>query len=543
MKKGYLALILHCHLPFVRHPEHAEFLEERWLFEAITESYIPLIDLFERLCADSISYKVTLSISPPLCAMLSDPLLQSRYLLHIEKLIELAEKEIVRTKKQPEINILAEFYLNQFQQAKATFEKCGRNLLKLFRALQDEGSIELITSGATHGYLPLMSHIPNAVRAQVQIACLEHRRHFGRGPLGIWLPECGFYPGVDQFLEASALRYFIVDAHGLLHAAPRPVYGLHAPIYCKPKGALSSHVAAFARDPEASKQVWSADEGYPGDFDYRDFYRDIGFDLPLETIAPYIHPDQIRVHTGMKYYKITGKMEQKEIYNRAVAEEKAKVHAANFILNREDQVLSLATSMGGTSPANRKPILVAPYDAELFGHWWFEGPLWIEALIRQLAANPKVLELTTPARYLREYPKNQVATPPSCSWGYKGYNEFWLNGENDWVYRPLHKAAHQMIKMANQFADSAGILRRALNQSARELLLAQSSDWAFIMKTGTSPPYAVARTKTHLERFNRLIDEIDKNEVNEIYLKDIEEKDNLFPEIDYRVYADYFPIA
>ncbi len=194
----------------------------------------------------------------------------------------------------------------------------------------------------------------------------------------------------------------------------------------------------------------------------------------------------------------------------------------------------------GTVPlANRKPILVAPYDAELFGHWWFEGPLWIEALIRQLAANPKVLELTTPAHYLREYPTNQVAAPPSCSWGYKGYNEFWLNGENDWVYRPLHKAAHQMIKMANQFPDSAGILRRALNQSARELLLAQSSDWAFIMKTGTSPPYAVARTKTHLERFNRLTDAIDKNEVNETYLKDVEEKDNLFPEIDYRVYADY----
>jgi 1,4-alpha-glucan branching enzyme len=526
MGKGYIALILHCHLPFVRHPEHAEFLEERWFFEAITESYIPLIDLFDRLCADSISYKVTLSISPPLAGMLSDPLLQSRYLSHIENLIELAEKEIVRTKKEPEINSLAKFYLKQFQQAKSTFEKYGRNLLTAFRALQDEGSIELITSGATHAYLPLMAHIPNAVRAQVQVAVASHRRHFGTGPLGIWLPECGFYPGVDQFLEASAIRYFILDAHGLLHAAPRPVYGLHAPIYCP------SHVAAFGRDPEASKQVWSADEGYPGDPDYRDFYRDIGFDLPLETIGPYIHPDQIRVHTGIKYYRITGKTEHKEIYNRSAAEEKAKIHAANFILNREKEVLSLSSSM------DRKPILVAPYDAELFGHWWFEGPLWIEALIRQLAKNPKVLALTTPGRYLREYPKNQVATPPTCSWGYKGYNEFWLNGENDWVYRPLHKAAHRMIKMANEFQESTGILRRALNQVARELLLAQSSDWAFIMKTGTSPPYAVKRTVTHLERFNRISDEIDKNEMNVSYLKDVEEKDNIFPEIDYRVYAD-----
>ncbi len=526
MEKGYIALILHCHLPFVRHPEHAEFLEERWLFEAITESYIPLIDLFTRLCNEEISYKVTLSVTPPLAAMLSDPLLQSRYLLHIEKLIELAEKEIVRTQKEPEINLLAKFYLNEFVKAKAIFEHCGRNLLTALRALQDEGSIELITCGATHGYLPLMAHIPNAVRAQVTVACEEHRRHFGRGPSGIWLPECGFYPGVDRFLEDAGLRYFILDAHGLLNAAPRPVYGLHAPIYCP------SHVAAFARDPEASKQVWSADEGYPGDLDYRDFYRDIGFELPLETIGSYIHPDQIRVHTGLKYYRITGKTEHKETYNRSAAEEKAKMHAENFISNREQQVLSLSAGM------DRKPILVAPYDAELFGHWWFEGPLWIEALIRQLAANPKVLKLTTPGRYLREYPKNQVATPPTCSWGYKGYNEFWLNRENDWIYPLLHKAAYQMIRMANEFNQSSGLLMRALNQSARELLLAQSSDWAFIMKTGTSPPYAVARTKLHLERFDRLSEEIWRNEVNELYLKDVEEKDNIFPEINYRVYAD-----
>jgi len=526
MGKGSIALILHCHLPFVRHPEHAEFLEERWLFEAITESYIPLIDLFERLCTDGISYKVTLSISPPLAAMLSDPLLQSRYLLHIEKLIELAEKEILRTQKEPEINILAKFYLKQFQQAKATFEHCGGNLLTALRILQDDGSVELITSGATHGYLPLMAHIPNAVWAQVQVACEEHRRHFGRGPLGIWLPECGFYPGVDKFLDKAGVRYFILDAHGLLHATPRPVYGLHAPIYCP------WHVAAFGRDPEASKQVWSADEGYPGDFDYRDFYRDIGFDLPHETIGPYIHPDKIRVHTGIKYYRITGKTDKKEVYNRPAAEEKAKIHAANFIFNREQQVLSLSNKL------DRKPLIVAPYDAELFGHWWFEGPLWIEALIRQLAANPKVLELTTPGRYLREYPKNQVATAPTCSWGYKGYNEFWLNGENDWVYRPLHKAAYRMIKMANQIEKSTGLLKRALNQSARELLLAQSSDWAFIMKTGTSPPYAVQRTTLHLEQFNSLSDQIDKDEVNESYLKEMEEKDNIFPEIDYRVYAD-----
>ena len=202
------------------------------------------------------------------------------------------------------------------------------------------------------------------------------------------------------------------------------------------------------------------------------------------------------------------------------------------MLNREKQIEHLASIM------DRKPIVVAPYDAELFGHWWFEGPDWINFLFRKIAFDQKTISLITPMEYLEMYPVNQVSTPSLSSWGYKGYNEYWLNGSNDWIYRHLHKAAERMIELSQKFSDTNGnaLKNRALNQAARELLLAQSSDWAFIMKTGTMVEYAVKRTKEHLFRFTRLYDDIRANNIDAAWLSDIEGKDNIFPDIDYRVY-------
>ncbi len=525
MEKGYLALVLHSHLPFVRHPDHIEFLEEDWFYEAITGTYIPLIGVIERLYHENVPFRITLSISPTLAAMMADPLLQSRYLSHIERLIEFSQKELHRTEKDPAFHPLARMYFERFVHARYVFSDLyGGNLLKAFRTFSERGSVELMTCAATHGFLPLMSVNPNAVRAQIEIGAREHERHFGVRPNGIWLPECGYYPGLDAHLAACGIRYFIVDTHGLLHAAPRPKYGVYAPIWCR------SRVAAFGRDTESSKQVWSANEGYPGDYAYRDFYRDAGFDLDLDYVRPYIHPDGIRIHTGIKYYRITGKGNYKEPYNRGWAMAAAAAHAGNFMFNRERQIEHLNGVMG------KKPIIVAPYDAELFGHWWFEGPEWIDYLVRKVAFDQNTFRLTTPIEYLRENPKNQVATLSMSTWGYKGYNEVWLEGSNDWIYRHLHKAADRMVEMADRFPSAEGLKRRALNQAARELLLLQASDWAFIMKTQTAVSYAIKRTTEHIAQFTRLYEEILSDRISDIYLKELEGRNNLFPEIDYRLY-------
>jgi 1,4-alpha-glucan branching enzyme len=529
MPLGYLCLVLHAHLPFVRHPEFNDFLEEDWLYEAITETYIPLLDVFEGLERDGCDWRLTMSITPTLAAMLSDPLLQYRYVRHIDNLIALAAKEVERTRWQPELNHLAHMYHFRFQRARNVFvNQYQHNLLTGFRRFFDAGKLELITCAATHGFLPLMTINRNAVRAQVEIGAREFHRHFGRRPQGIWLPECGYAEGVDEILRDSGLRYFFTDTHGVLFAEPRPRHGVFAPILCK-----NSHVAVVGRDTESSKQVWSAVEGYPGDYNYREFYRDVGFDLDFEYVKPHLHEMGIRHNLGIKYYKITGRTNHKELYNPRTALDKAAEHAGNFMFNREKQVEWLAGSMNG-----RPPFIVAPYDAELFGHWWFEGPDWINFLLRKMHWDqPHVKTLTVP-EYLDRYPKLQITQPSFSSWGYKGYCEVWLEGSNDWIYRHLHECADRMVDLARSHPEAGSPLKqRALNQAARELLLAQSSDWAFIMKTGTMVEYARERTRVHVLNFNHLYDQLKRGEVDEPWLTEIEKRHNLFPDVDYRVYA------
>lgn len=528
--KGYLCLVLHAHLPYVRHPEFEDFLEEDWLYEAITETYVPLIQAFERLQQEGIHYRITMSMSPTLAGMLSDPLLQGRYVRHIDKLIELSEKEIDRTRWIPEFHPLAVKYNQMFVETRRVFvDRYGMNLLSAFRRFQEEGSLEVITVGATHGFLPLMHSNRNAWRGQILTAARDYERHFGRPPRGIWLPECGYEPGVEEILREAGIKYFFTDTHGVLHATPRPKHGVFAPVLTR------AGVAAFGRDLESSKSVWSAKEGYPGDPHYREFYRDVGWDLEYDYVRPYLHDDGNRTNLGIKYYRITGSGDHKEPYNFDWARERAAVHAGNFLFNRERQIEHLHGLLG------RPPIIVSPYDAELFGHWWFEGPQWLEYLFRKAAFDQQILSPITPSEYLERNPVLQVATPSLSSWGYKGYAEFWLNGENEWVYPHLHAAADRMVQLANQFRDGAGgndLVDRALKQAARELLLAQSSDWAFIMKTGTMVTYAVQRTKDHLSNFNKLYNDVRSGAIDEWWLSALEQKNNVFPWMDYRAYAD-----
>ncbi|MDD4953579.1 MAG: DUF1957 domain-containing protein [Candidatus Omnitrophica bacterium] len=525
MNKGYLCIVLHGHLPYVRHPEHEDFLEEDWLYEAITETYIPLISVFEKLVEDKIDFRLTMTLSPTLVSMLCDPLLQERYIKHINKLIELAHKEVDRTAWQPHFQHLANTYLNQFYRAREIFQKYNRNLSLAFKKFQDLGKLEIITCAATHGYLPLMDVCRASVRAQIKVAVSHYESVFGRKPRGIWLPECGYQPGHDEILKEAGLRYFFTDSHGILHGTPRPKYGVFAPVYCKGTG-----VACLSRDLESSKQVWSSIEGYPGDYNYREFYRDIGFDLEYEYIKPYIHPDGIRVNTGIKYYRITGGSQNKEPYVPEWARHKAAEHAGNFMFNRQKQVEYLYDLM------QKKPLIISPYDAELFGHWWYEGVMWLDFLIRKIAFDQDQIRLITVPEYLEENPRNQVLTPSMSSWGWKGYSEMWLQGPNDWIYRHLHAASEQMAQLAKNFPNAEGLLNRALNQALRELLLAQSSDWAFIMGTGTHTGYAVRRTKEHLLRFRRLYEDVLAGSLDQDWIGEMEYKDNIFPQIDYRTH-------
>jgi 1,4-alpha-glucan branching enzyme len=522
---GYWMLVLHSHLPFVKHPEFDYFLEEHWLYEAISETYLPLLMNMKKLDDEGVPFRITVSVTPPLADMLSDKMLMQRFEKYLDKLIELAYKEKERTVNQPEQNDIALMYIKRFEGLRDFYTGfLNRSVIGGYRYFMEKGSLEVITCGFTHGFLPLMNG-ENAVRAQIELAVKSHEQKFGRAPKGIWLPECAYYSGLEKILADYGIRYFFVDTHGVLYSKPRPRYGVYAPVYTE------NGVAAFGRDYYSSKQVWSSKEGYPGDPCYRDFYRDIGYDLDAEYIAPYISPDGTRVFTGMKYHKITGDTDYKDYYQSEVAINKTAEHAQHFVNEREKQINELAGLM------DRKPLVVSPYDAELFGHWWFEGPEFLANVFREINKN-QAIRAVTPLEYLAEFPTNQMVEVNPSSWGDKGYYDVWLNSGNEWIYRHLHFMAEVMVSLAkNYHVTKDEFTNRTLNQMARELFLAQSSDWAFLMTTGTALEYSVRRTKEHIHNFLRLRDLIENKHTDYDFLVKLETKNSIFSEIDFRVFA------
>lgn len=528
MNKGYLSIVLHAHLPYVHHPEYEHFFEESWLFEAITECYLPLIGMLDRLEDDHINYRLTLSLSPTLLTMWRDALLQNRYVEHLQKQLELAEKEVLRTRPQPELHSLAEMYRQQFRGALCSFRdhyQC--DLASAFLKHQQTGKLELITTAATHGFLPLLNVSPTAVRNQIDIGVNTFEACCGFRPSGLWLPECGFYPGLENCLADAGIRYFFVDSHGIADAGERPRHGVYAPLYC------ANGVAAFGRDPASSQQVWSAQSGYPGDGDYREYYSDIGHELDLEYIGPYILDGKTRINTGIKYRRVTGQGHAKAVYQPRMALHKARQHAADFVRQRQGQIDALSAGM------DMPPIIIAPYDAELFGHWWYEGPHWLEAVLRLCSRDSQGVSAMTCSEYLELGLPIQHAEPAASSWGESGYSSYWLNESNDWIYPLIHKADEELKKLVGDLKGLTvnDMQRRALNQAVRSLLLAQASDWPFILKSGTTVEYAKKRITDHLARFNYLHDAIRKNRINDRYLTALEIMDDIFPDVDFRKYC------
>ena len=530
MPAGYFSLILHAHLPFVRHPEHPEFLEEDWLYEAITEVYLPLISIFSNLRDAGARPRLAMNISPPLCEMLADPLLQSRYTRYLENLIALTEKEVARTHREaPQFHAAACMYNENLTTAhKFWTHTFKHNIVQAFANLQGAGILEIITCGATHGFMPFIS-TREARRAQVEIAVHNYQKHFGRRPRGIWFPECAYEQGQETLLADYGIEYFIADSHAVIYGEPRPRYGTYAPVRC-PNG-----VAVFVRDTETSMQVWSSIIGYPGDPNYREFYRDIGWDAPLEYLLPHLHQDGQRRHLGLKYHRVTGRevpLSDKQPYHPEVARERAAVHAGHFVEERIKQAARIRDSLGG-----RVPLIVSPYDAELFGHWWYEGVQFLDFVFRKFHWDQREIAVITPGDYLDSGQSIQTQQPSPSSWGAEGYNKVWLNEASTWMYPHQHAAERRMTALANRYPDPPDdLMKRALNQAARELLLAESSDWAFQIYQGTTAEYATRRFRSHIRRFNALADDVEHGTIDEERLSEIERRDNIFAELDYRAY-------
>ncbi len=500
-----ILLALHAHLPYVRHPEWNNFLEEQWLFEAVCETYVPLVITLEELRRDNIPVRLTLTLSPTLLLMLEDKLLHDRTIRYVESRLKLLDEEAERhSNLNDPFRPLVKMYRERFSAIRDVLDGHG-GLIRAFKALESTGQIEIITCSATHGFLPHLMMSPGSVERQVAVGCRVHERILGRRPRGIWLPECGFIPGLENILANEGIEFTFVESHGIELASPgvTPSHDeVHMPLVT-PAGPV-----AFGRDRETSKAVWSAEEGYPGHYWYRDFYRDVGFDLPADIVRPYLPPAVAHTFTGIKYHRITGETEHKEPYDFEKAKAIAHDHAYDFANRIKGRLWWLGEC------GMKTPLIVCPYDAELFGHWWFEGIHWLGEVFREIN-NLEDVAACTGSDYIRAGGETRKGIPAHSSWGDGGYGEVWGSDQAEWVYPHIYGLNRHLRKLKDKHRDTADPeIKKALIQFERELLFLESSDWPFIMHTGTQTGYASTRLAEHIRSSNLLKNMLETGDID-----------------------------
>ena len=491
---GSLAIVLHAHLPWVRHPEHDRFLEEYWLYEAVAECYLPLLRRMRGWDQDRVDWKLTLGVTPTLVAMLADPLLRSRTERYLTERRELARSECERTMLLPELHSVARFHADFYEQVWEEWTACGGDLVRAFDAWARTGRLELLGGPATHPLLPLLASEPASLRAQLSLGLREHERHFGNRPPGLWLPECAWTPALETPLIAHGVRQAVLETHGILQGSPPSPTAVFLPV--RSPGGLTF----FGRDPGSARQVWSRQGGYPGDPRYREFHRDLADEAEWESVSRFLSGAGVRSPSGLKYHRVTGGTGEKAWYNRRAALQAVQEHAVHFLSHRQQQLQQAAAAL------TRPPVVVAPYDAELLGHWWFEGPEFLDHVMRQASRFGIVPETLSGVSANNRNP--WVSQPAESSWGAGGHLGVWLHPSNADLQPRLRSAGSKMVsvaRMATAASDSRGpLFQDWARKAGRELLLAQASDWPFLIRMGTAESYARQRVEGHLNAFECL---------------------------------------
>jgi len=545
-KKGAFTFVLHSHIPYTRQAGRWPHGEE-WIHEAIAETYIPLLDVLYDLQSEGVPARLTLTLTPILLEQLADEDIQANFVTYVDEKIEAASQDIERFEKakDEDMHALAKMYRDWYAGVRDRFiQRYKGDLIRAFRNLQNQRLIEIATSAATHGYLPLLGR-DESIDLQLRTAVESYKRHFGRSPRTIWLPECAFRPGyispdgrerpgIEHFLEKYSIQSFFAETHMIEGGQPVGVaagdaIGLYQSVtrrYHVPESRFDdtepattflpylvndSNVAVMGRNNRTGLQVWSGEWGYPGDYDYREFHKKDG-------------------NSGMQYWRVTGAnvdLADKAIYQPQVAAQKVMQHAEHFTQLVEEVLAEYQQASG------KYGIVCSNYDTELFGHWWFEGVDWLRHVLRKLADSESV-ELTTASAYLNANPAQTSLALLEGSWGAGGTHFVWDNADTAWMWPIIHEAETRMLAAVEANPKARLVKRKILDQAARELLLLQSSDWPFLVTTGQANDYATQRFREHVERFNMLLDSLDAGSPDEELADKLWERDKIFPEIDYR---------
>lgn len=613
--RGTFMFVLHSHLPYARLAGRWPHGEE-WIHEAAAETYIPLLETLYDLVEEGVHFKLNIGLTPVLTEQLADPLVLEHFDQYLDERIAAARRDILfftglpvdaelplqaegrvlvtdekatsldaRTVSEqralleaeaqaggnpprpavvttyepvptaePHLRYLAEWYKIHYENVKRAFHnRFNRDIVGAFRRLQDDGFIEIVTSAATHAYLPLLGR-DSSISAQIQTGIASYQHHFGRRPTSFWLPECAYRPayyannhlrpGIETFLAEQEFSVFFTETHTITGGQPVGMaagdivgpYGQVKRRYVIPavndmprrdattflpyyvsdtaagEGAFHhSGVAVMGRNAATGQQVWSSNLGYPGDFDYREFHKKAGT-------------------SGFKYWRVTGAtldLAYKDYYHPDWAAYKVEQHAEHFAHLVGDQLREHFNKTG------QPGVVVSSYDTELFGHWWFEGVLWLEKVLRHLSSDPNI-DLMTATEYVTATPPNDVLHIPESSWGAGGNHFTWNNTDTRWMWTPLHEAELRLEGLTIRYAEPTEDETIVLNQIAREALLMQSSDWPFLVTTGQAREYAIQRFNQHLERFTKLADSLDRAKPDRALAEQYYELDKLFPDIDFR---------
>jgi len=567
MTVGAFTFVLHSHLPYCRRAGRWPHGEE-WIHEAALGTYIPLLDALYDLKQEGCSFRLTLGLTPVLVEQLADPLVIAHMGEFIEEKIHRAQDDVKRFDKARESHLiyLAKFYLERYQKLRDSFHnRFDRNIVSVFKKLQDEGYIEIVTSAATHAYLPLLKR-DSSIYAQLKVGRESYKRHFGVYPSSVWLPECGYRPaifdashgkkykrsGLERFVADLSMSCFFAETHMVEGGEPvgkarEPVLGPYGsitkryyvplPPYTEPtlrttflpywvRSADSEllEVAVLGRDNRTGMQVWSAEWGYPGDYNYREFHKKDGI-------------------SGLQYWKVTGAkvdLGDKEYYDPYWAEQRTADHGAHYARLVEDLITNFYQETG------KFGIIAAAYDSELFGHWWFEGVDWLKHVLRHLSKS-ELVQLTTAHEFVTQHPPEDVIALSEGSWGLGGDDFTWHNVDNKWMWDGdgngqggIHWAELKMEKLVGKYPSAKGELKEILNQAARELLLLQSSDWPFLITTGQAADYARHRFLEHRDRFDKLTRFAESGQTDDLAMakcQEFWELDKIFPDIDYRYFV------
>jgi len=520
--RNIISLVLNGNMPFVRHPELSNPSQEFWLFESISETYIPLLEVFDRLDREHIPFRMAISLSPTLCQMLNDELLIQRYLEYTNKQIIFGEQELARTADEPELNLLVKHFYDRVVEKKEFFStRYESNIIKGFDYYQKKGRLEILTTAATHAFLPFYTAYPEAIRAQFEVAISDYRLNFGRSPQGFWLPELGWKADLDTWLRTYNMGYTIVNTHALAFANPLAEKGTFYPVRT-PQG-----IVIFGRDFNACESIVEITK----DPLFRNNCRDQGFELPSESLALFFSSQGSRTGTGYKYWAAGDGSSPGSLYDPGKAYEGAKGHARSFLDVMVSRLNSASELMD--SPA----ISLCAFDADSFGRFWHEGLEFIEALFREGIKDGEIQFMTPTEFYCKQDAATfQVVTPEFSSWGTNGYAETWLDASSDWMYRHATRALDRMVEIVERFPDNTGLKERALNQATRELLLALSSDWPKMLYKQENVDYAHNRIESSLRNFTTIYEALGSNYISTEWLTQLEKRNNIFPNVNYRVF-------